>query len=174
MKNDLEFIKVTNDNFEIAFNIQKSIWPSNLDYDNFVNKAKSSSEDNISYIVYYNNDPIGITGVYIEDIDKESIWLDWYGVLPKYRNKGFGKRILLKTIEYCKKLDRFEYLRLDTTFWKGRPAIFLYDKIMHFKEQYNIEGHENCLIYTYSLKGNMKLWNNRYLGLNDYYKTNND
>ena len=88
------------------------------------------------------------------------------------RQKGFGKKILLDTIEYCKKLNKYEYLRLDTTYWEGRPAILLYDKVMTFKEKYTIEDKEtsnNWWIYTYSLKGKKEFWNNKYLDLSNYY-----
>lgn len=171
-KNELKYVKVTQNNFDIAFNIQKEIWPHEPDYNNFLNKAKSCSDDNISFIVYLNDNPIGITGVFTEDIDNESIWLDWYGVLPQYRKNGLGKQILLDTINYCKNLGRYEYLRLDTTFWDGRPAIALYDKIMTFKEEYTAEDGDECnnwLIYTYSLHGKREPWNNRNLRLKEYY-----
>ena len=50
----------------------------------------------------------------------------------------------------------------------------LYDSVMTFKEEYTIEDTDdikyNCWIYTYSLKVKRKLWNNRFLGLSQYYK----
>lgn len=168
----IKYQKVNKENFQTAYNIQKQIWEDEPDYENFKNKSQSNADDNISWIVSYNDLPIGITGVFTEDFDKKTIWLDWYGVLPEYRNKGFGKKILLDTIDYCKKLNKYEYLRLDTTYWDGRPAISLYDKVMSFKEKYTIEDKEkshNWWIYTYSLKGKKELWNNRYIGLSRYY-----
>lgn len=171
-ENKLNYVKVSKDNYEIAYNIQKQIWADEPDYENFKNKSESNELDNISWIVFYNNEPIGITGVFTEDFDLETIWLDWYGVLPEYRKNGFGRKILLDTIEYCKNLNKYEYLRLDTTYWDGRPAISLYDSVMTFKEKYTIEDEEtshNWWIYTYSLNGKNKLWDNRYIGLSEYY-----
>lgn len=170
----LQYIKVDLTNFDIAFNIQKQIWPNSPDYNTFVDKAKNYSESNVSYIVFYQNSPIGITGVYTEEIDKESIWLDWFGVLEAYRGNGFGKKILLDTIEYCKNLNQFKFFRLDTTYFEGRPAIFLYDNVMTFKEEYTIEDTDTIkhhwLIYTYSFNGIHKYWNNQYLGLSEHYQ----
>ncbi len=44
---------------------------------------------------------------------------------------------------------------------------------MQTKENYTIEDtdteKQNTLIYSYSLKGNLELWNNRYLGIKEYY-----
>ena len=82
---ELKYVQVTNENFEIAYNIQKEQWKNEADKENFIDKANSFKTDNISFIVYYKDIPIGITGVYTEDIDKDSIWLDWFCVLPEYR-----------------------------------------------------------------------------------------
>lgn len=131
-----------------------------------MNKPEESS-----FIVFCGYNPIGITGTYVESIDDETIWLDWYGVLEKYRRKGFGKDILEDTINHCINLDNYNYLRLDTTFWEGRPAINLYDSIMDLKEEYTIEAAEtkkyNTIIYTYNLK---KTNYTKPLGLNEYYE----
>lgn len=44
---------------------------------------------------------------------------------------------------------------------------------MQFKEDYTIEDTDTIknqtLIYSYLLKGKLELWNNRYLGLREYY-----
>ncbi len=81
--------------------------------------------------------------------------------------------MLLDTIKYCKDLNKFEAFRLETTYYENRPALFLYDKVMHMKEDYTIEDTDtiknNTIIYSYSLNGKLKLWNNKYLGLREYY-----
>lgn len=172
IENKIKYIKVDKYNYEIAYNIQKQIWKDEPDLENFKSKANSNSSNNVSWIVLFNDEPIGITGVYTEDFDEETIWLDWYGVLPKYRKQGLGKKILLDTIEYCRRLNKYEYFRLDTTYWYGKPAISLYDSVMTFKEKYTAEDEKvshNWWIYTYSLKGKKDLWNNRYIGLSEYY-----
>lgn len=169
----MEYKRITQENFWIAYQIQKVIWPEEPDLQNFIDKSQSIVDDNVSFLVFIDDKVIGITGIYTEDIDDESIWLDWYGVLPEFRGKGYGEKILLDTIEYCRKLKKYNYLRLDTTYLEGRPAINLYDKIMTFKEKYTIEDNDipnNWLIYTYSFNGDKKLWNNKYLGLSEYYE----
>lgn len=169
---NITYKKVTLENYEVAFDIQKTLWPSDPDYNDFLNKALHPDDDNVSFIVYLENIPIGITGVYTEEIDKKTIWLDWYGILHKYRKKGIGKQVLLDTIAYCKKLQKYDYFRLDTTYYPHRPAIYLYDSIMTFKEKHTIEDTDikhNYLIYTYCFSNKKKLWNNRYLGLTKYY-----
>lgn len=170
---NLKYIQVTKKDLEVAYNIQKNVWKEEPDKQNFITKANNPKDDNIAFIVYYKNIPIGITGVYTEDIEKDSIWLDWFCVKEEYRNRGFGEQILLDTIEYAKNLGRFLYFRVETTYWEDRPAISLYDKIMPIKEKYTKEDTKeycrNILIYTYNFTDKTELWSNRYLGLNNYY-----
>ena len=169
---EIRYEQVTTDNMDLAFNIQKNEWKDNPDKENFLDKAINAKKDYVSFIAYYNNVPIGITGVYTENIYKESIWLDWFCVVPEFRNRGFGKQILEDTIDYVRDLRDFLYFRIETTYWKGRPAVSLYDKIMQIKEKYTLENDNKnnpTLIYTYCFTEKCELWNNRYLGLNNYY-----
>ena len=83
--------------------------------------------------------------------------------------------MLKDTINYCKGLNIYTSFRLDTTFYENRPAIYLYDKVMHLKEDYTIEDTKeyksNNMIYSYALKGKVEKWNNKYLGLEDFYNS---
>lgn len=171
---NLKYEKIDKNNIDIAYDIQKNIWPEDPDYNDFLDKIENSSDDNISWLVYDNREIIGITGVYIEDEDNESIWLDWFAILPQYRRRGYGKKVLLDTIDYCKKLNKYLYFRVDTTYYENRPALFLYDEVMDLREDYTTEDTDDkkyeYLIYTYALQGKAKPWNNRYLGLNEYYE----
>lgn len=169
---EIRYIQLTNENLEIAYNIQKEQWDDFPDKQNFINKANNPQKDYISFIAYYNDMPIGITGVYTEPIDKDSIWLDWFCVVPEYRKMGFGEQILVDTIEYAREIGKFLYFRVETNYWKGRPAVVLYDKVMSVKELYTAENKnadKPTLIYTYNFTDKCELWNNRYLGLNEYY-----
>ena len=161
------------ENLNIAFEIQKSIWPEDPDYDDLEDKAKNPSVDNCFFLVYDKETLIGITGADIWDNYPDSIWMSWFAVIPECRSKGYGKKILLDTIEYCRSLKKYDYFRIDTTYYENRPALFLYDKVMHLKEEYTREDTEECknqfLIYTYSFTDHIEPWNNRYLGLKEYY-----
>lgn len=170
---ELDYIPLTLENFDIAYNIQKKQWPDDPDYNDLYEKATKTKDDNIIFLVYDKNDLIGITGVDVYDEYPDTIWLDWFTILEKYRKKGYGTKVLLDTINYCKKLKKYDVFRVETTYYENRPALFLYDKIMELKENYTIEDTENdkteTLIYSYSLNGKLDLWNNRYLGLREYY-----
>lgn len=169
----LKYVTLNLDNLNIAYEIQKNTWLDDPDYDDLYDKAVNTKDDNCFFLVYDNETLIGITGVDVFKKYPDTIWLDWFTILPEHRRKGYGKKVLLDTIHYCKKLNRYDVFRVETTYYENRPALFLYDKVMQLKEDYTIEDTDtkknNTLIYSYSLSGKLDLWNNRYLGLCEYY-----
>ncbi len=171
----LKYVKVDLNNIDLAFNIQKNEWPNDQDYENFVETARFGDEKNVNFIVYLKDKPIGITGVYTEDLDPKSMWLNWYCILPEYRGKGYGKQILFDTISYCKSFDDIDYFRIDTSFNIKRASSNLYLKVMDFVEKYTAEDDENYVSGNYicskKLKENIDYvpWNNRNLHLREYY-----
>ena len=116
------------------------------------------------YIVYDNNEEIGITGIYYYDY--ESAWLGWFGVLPNKRSKSYGKRILEKTMELAKQKG-FKTMRLYTDELNNSNAINLYKKLGFVGEKYSAENLTyDCYIYSKSLNNEkVELWNNKMLGL---------
>lgn len=171
----LKYIKVTAKNLDIAYQIQANEWPSDKDYENFVETAKLNDAKNINFIVYCGKKPIGITGVYTEENDKRTMWLNWYCVVPEERGKGYGRQILLDTIEYCKKFDDIDYFRIDTSFNIKRASSRLYLQVMDIIEKYTAEDDENYKSGNYICSKRLKddidyiPWNNRNLHLREYY-----
>lgn len=159
-------------NLDLAVKIQKQVWPDE--------EAKTNLEDHIKkelpsfkdYIVYNGFNPIGLTGVYVEEnLDNKSIWLSWFCVLPQFRNKGFGTAMLKDTIEYAKSLNEFEFFRVNSSYWEGREAIEFYDKNLQFKEPYTVEDtfeeKHNLLIYTTNLtdRKDFVAWGNKNINI---------
>ena len=81
----LTYIPVDMDNLEIAFKIQKEIWTSDPDYNDLYDKAKNRADNNCSFLVYHDNNLIGITGVDFYEQYKDTIWLDWFAILDIVR-----------------------------------------------------------------------------------------
>lgn len=166
------FIEVQKNNLEIAYQIQKKIFPDSPD----ALHMKMSVLENVPHfkfwIVYLDNSPIGISGIYTVNSDSESIWLNWFGILPCFRRQGFGKKMLLKTIEKCLELKCFRYFRLHTSQYYNPNALPLYNEVMDIKEIYNNESDENfnntALVYSLSLDGTpVPLWDNRYMEIKE-------
>ena len=172
---ELEYVKVDMNNISTAYKIQKETWPKDPDYEDLYDKAIDFKDDNAIFLVYDKDNLIGITGVDVFEEYPDTIWLDWFTILKDFRKMGYGTKVLLDTIKYCKQLKKYDTFRIETTYYEGRPAVYLYDKIMQLKEEYTIEDTENdktnTLIYSYSLNGKLDPWNNRYLGLRKYYSS---
>lgn len=171
------FERITYDNLELACNIQNKIFPEENGRQNFIEQIEKDPyrKELDYYIVYLNKEPIGITGIYSYHEYPENAWLGWFGILEQYRRRGYGTKVLLDTINYCKQLKKYDVFRVEVTYYEKRPALYLYDKVMQLKEEYTLEdtsaSKTNTLIYSYSLKGKLDLWNNRYLGLREYYSS---
>ncbi len=176
----MRYVKVLNDEqISVALTLRTQFWddePSLVRY--YQETLPLGLDDNTLWLVYDGDILVGLIGVYTFDEDEpgyddgKTIWLDWFMVVEKFRRKGFGKQILLDVIDYCRRLERFKYMRLDTTFWEGRPALCLYDKMMDLREVYSAEKPEKkdgeyYLVYSKAL-GDWQIepWDNRFLGLN--------
>lgn len=177
---NLIYEKVDRRTLPLALTLQHQIWPDEEPDQDYKSKPfHPDDSSNVSWLVYYGDELIGLTGVFTFDAHEpaydqnDSIWMDWFAILPEFRGRGFGKQVLLDTIEYCRKLQKHRFFRIDTTYQEGRPAIVLYDSIMEFKEKYVAESPDEpeqyYLVYSLSLDGSrLEPWNNRLLNLNGY------
>ena len=173
----MEFVLVDFTNYKKAIEIQNTVFPNedgtinilaSLDRELFIKKTGIDYvEDNVKYyIVYDNNEEVGITGLY--NYDSISAWLAWFGVLPDKRRKSYGKRILEKTMKLAKQKG-FKTMRLYTDAIENADAIKLYKKLGFVGEKYSAEELlYDCYIYSKSLNDEkVDLWNNKLLGLSE-------
>jgi len=173
----LKYIEIDNTNIMDATKIQMEIFPNESAYYHFKYAIDFKCDYIKYYLVYKDNNVIGITGLYSnEDIyETNSIWLGWFGILPKYRKLGFGKKVLLDTINKSIELSKkypIKYFRLYTDEKTNDISLNLYDKIMDIKEYYNnkndINYNNSCLIYSKALNNDkIEKWNNRFLNLKE-------
>lgn len=171
---DLTYEKVNADNLQTDLDIQHRIWPTESVDEDYLEKVRYPEDtSNVSWLVCHGKDLIGLTGVFAFDPDEpgydqeESIWMDWFAILPEFRRQHFGRQVLLDTIEYARNLHQYKYFRIDTTGLPGRPAVLLYDEAMPLREEYTAEDtpdkKQHYLIYSCSLDGSpVKPWNNQY------------
>lgn len=162
-------------NYKEAIKIQNAIFPNedgtlnilaSLDRNLFMEKTNLFYiDDNIKYYIAYEEDKqVGITGIY--SYQKDEAWLAWFGILPKYQSKGYGKKLLEKTIEKVKE-QGYQVFRLYTDRIENARAIKLYEKLGFTGEKYTAEKLSyNCWIYSKDLySDNIRLWNNKNLKL---------
>ena len=168
---NLKYIEVDNNNLDSAVKIQNNIFPLEDGRQNYVEGINNDSyrKEMVNYIVYDNEIPIGVVGLYSYNEYPNDAWLSWFGVLENYRQKGYGSKMF----------DFFEKLALNKGYTSIRvytdnefdKAILLYEKKEMIKEFYkndleNEEINNGTIIYSKSLtKEKTEKWNNKFLGL---------
>ena len=144
----LQYVIITKENWKVAADVQGQIFPETPFYEGFRRRFECDSSSGApqldSYIVYDDDVPIGLTGLYfVNDVNvNNSVWLSWFGILKSCRGKGLGKKILMDTIEFAKKAAKkypIKYLRLYTSETMNFSAQPLYKKVMDMKEYYENE-----------------------------------
>lgn len=155
--------KVVMDNLKLAIKIQKDIFPNengSLNLKASVDKSlvENVYEKNFSKSVDFwickneKNDCIGITGTYCYLDYPEDAWCGWYGILPENRGQGYGKKLLLWTMEKAKEMG-FKNFRLYTDLVDNSNAVELYRKLGMIEEPYTVEdmGNEKIIIFSKGL-----------------------
>lgn len=171
----MELFLVDKSNYKEAIKMQKNIFPNangalnilaSLDRDLFIKwTGLDYVDDHIKYyLARKNNKYVGITGIYYYDLD--DAWIGWYGILREFRNNGFGRELLKKTVDLATAMN-FKNIRLYTDFAGNHNAINLYEKEGFIGESYTREKLSyDCRIYSKSLiDDNVSLWNNKNLNL---------
>lgn len=173
----MELIIVDKDNYKEAVKIQNSIFPNedgtlnilaSLGRELFIKSTKIPYlEDHVKYyLAKVDGNYVGITGIYYYNLDKNSAWIGWYGILKEFRHKGLGKELLKATIDLAR-LKNFKYLRLYTDYIENRRAVDLYEFMGFIGEKYIAEKLDyDCRIYSMSLiDKKVPLWNNKNIKL---------
>jgi predicted acetyltransferase len=158
--------KVGLSNLELAIKIQKTIFPKENGSLNLKASVDKSLVENVygrnfsksvDFWICKNekNNHIGITGTYSYLDYPEDAWCGWYGILPENRERGYGKKLLLWTMEKAKEMG-FENFRLYTDLVDNSNAVELYRKLGMVEESYTAEdmGNEKIIIFSKNLYSN--------------------
>ncbi len=157
----MKFELITKDNLLLATEIQLKIF-NNVKCCAYLHYLNSFICKKDYYIVYEKGEPIGITGLYVDEFTQEEgvVWLGWFGILPEFRKKGYGQKILEETILLAKD-NGFSILRLYTE-KENLSACRLYNKIMDICEDYTKESVVGCIVYSKALNNEkVKSFNNK-------------
>lgn len=163
----LKYVAVTYDNIIQATEFQMKLFP---DYCGFLSYEKAIKKQRPYFLIYNEQDElIGTAGVNISDnlVENKTAWLGWYGVDPNFRQRGYGKQILLAMFDEARAMG-CETLRLYTSAVLCPEAMILYHKMMDFGEPYDLEEkHLERWVFTKSLIPGKSAtpWGNRSLRL---------
>ena len=168
------FVNINKKNLELACQIQNKIFPKENARQNYIEQINKDTyrKEMDYYIVYYENMPIGVTGIYSYNEYPEDAWLGWFGILEEYRNNGYGGIVLDKTIELAKKKGYTKFRLYTDEFAQSAHKLYVSRGLI--KERYDNENDKDeyfiADIYIYSIsltKNPIDLWNNKKLGLKE-------
>lgn len=179
----LRYEELSEKNLALASKIQYEIFKDTnsvgyLDYKKaiFPQNRLDSKVLPLDYLVYADDTPIGVVGLYEIPEYKDDIWVDWLGVLPQYRNRGYGTQMLLHIFETARKYDK-KYLRLYTFEKTYAQGVRIYKKTMQrFENYFNKKDNARwmrdigCKVFGSSLHDKRApLWNNKFLNVKEEF-----
>jgi len=126
---NLKYIEVDSNNLEVAVKIQNTIFPLEDGRQNYIEGITNNPyrKEMVNYIVYYNEIPIGVVGLYSYNVYPSDAWLSWFGVLQEYRQKGYGSK-MFDFFENLALEKGYTSIRVYTTDDEFDKAILLYEK----------------------------------------------
>ena len=169
---NLKYVKICSKNIVLAAQIQYKIFHNLCAYKKYLEGIKSNDDLPVDFLIYYNENPIGVVGLYDIPEYGDTIWLSWLGILEEYRHKGFGLQIFKDTILIAKGYNK-KFLRLFTyEVWNSEAQEF-YKKNMQIEEYYtNSQDNQydiqvgKCKIFGYSLcEDKIDYWNNKFIDI---------
>ena len=168
----LKYERISKENIELASKIQLDIFPNSSAYTKYLTEINNCKDLPIDFLVYEDNIPIGVIGLYEIKDYPDTIWLSWFGVLKEYRFKGYGAQIFEDIIVKAKKYNK-KFLRLFTyELWNHDAQIF-YKKHMQIEEYYTNKDDDQfdikegkCKIFGISLCDEpINKWDNKFINI---------
>ena len=172
-------------NFEITEEVKEAdilIFPNSCAYYAYKKKVNGNIQNYFTtYIVYLEDKPIGVSGLYELPEYSDTVWLNWFGLLPQYRKMGYGNKMFEFLIDEARNRNK-DFLRLYTSDLYNNDAINFYIKHMEIKEDYfnELETNKDMIkkimpkIYGLSLTNKkITLWNNKFINISDDLEIHN-
>ncbi len=168
---NIRFDEVTYENLEIAVSIQNKIIPEENGKQNYIEGITNDPyrKEMVNYIIYADDTPVGVVGLYSYNEYPSDAWLSWFGILDEYQKRGYGS-LAFDFFEKLAKEKGYTSIRVytDNSFEK---AIRLYKSKGMIEEKYSnkLESDEInniTIIFSKSLTNKkVELWNDKFLGL---------
>ena len=163
--------RITIHNINLALHIQAELFP---EYSARINYEESldGTTDYEYYLIYDEQECVGITGLYHYPGDSDNAWLGWFGIRESFRRQHRGSAALRLFEEMA--VDRgYRFARLYTDVENNDGAIAFYKLNGYTSEPYcNVEDPAcwkyKVLIFSKALKGQKLIpWNNENIHLTE-------
>ena len=158
----------------IQYEIFKNNWCGYCDLLKEVEDRESGLNIDLpkTYLIKWKNKNVGIIGLYLLPKYKNTVWLNWFGVLPEYRKQGIGTCALFKIISLARNLGYKEFRLVTYELWNNQ-AQHIYQKTMQIAEYYTNKNdwlyaikRGRAMIFSSSLVDKtVSKWNNKYVDL---------
>ena len=130
----LTYKLITAENLDEAAALQNEIFPQCDGYQNYVDAIQGTTQAEY-YLAFLDEEPVGLFGIYQEDIEKETAWLQWFGIKKDYRRQHLGTGILLY-FEYLAKQRGHLFARLYIDAERNEVAHGFFRKYEYQSEPY--------------------------------------
>lgn len=177
----LQYVEINKKNVIDAARLQFNIFyaMNNVGYCDYLKELETKDRYKnkvlpINFLVYLNNYPVGIIGLYELKEYPDDIWIDWFGVDARYRNNGIGTQMLLKILDIAKSYNKKNFRLFTYETWNYH-ALSIYKRTMQLEESYDNAQENSFLIkfgkpkiYSRSLiDKEVQPWNNKFINLSD-------
>lgn len=169
----LKYERINKVNVKVAAKIEYQIFPHACCYAYYLENLNQKGLP-LDLLVYLEEEPIGVIGLYEIKAFPNTVWLSWFGIIEKYRNQGIGKKMMEDIKEVAKSIPK-KFLRLYTYEVWNKEAQPFYEKVMEINEYYEHEQENKediklgkPKIYGISL-GDEKIgyWKNKFINITE-------
>lgn len=165
---------------QIQYQLFKDYW---CGYADFLLEIENRQKNKlpVTYLIKHKGKSVGIIGLYELEEYKDVVWLNWYGVLPEYRNHGIGTHAFFKIVELARNYGKKEFRLVTYRVWNNK-AQKIYRKTTQIAEEYKNKNDwqyginvGKAMIYSLSLVDKkISKWKNKFINLNDDIRLHNE
>ena len=163
--------RITENNIDFAVSIQEELFPGESARVNYEESLEDSSGYEY-YLIYEDDDCVGIIGLYCYPDDPDNAWLGWFGIREDFRRRHLGSAAL-KRFEDMAISEGYRFARLYTDALNNDAAIAFYQSNGYISEPYLNSEDPACLqyitlIFTKPLSDDpLIFWNDRNIHLTE-------